>query len=176
MQNQFKFNIEKFGPINEANLDLNKLNVVGGVNASGKSFSSRLLFCIITALSDEGRRIDNDAIKNLFMDLIKRNDLNFSALSNEKKVSYEISDLMKSWDDYDVSYNYLDDFYLKFKEILQNSDLLTQDLTVDLEKIRQVIDSHQDKFQYVISILRFLLISEFGVDQLNNFMDQMLMF
>ena len=53
MQNEFKFKIKNFGPIDEANLNLNKLNVIGGVNASGKSFSARLLFCIITALSDE---------------------------------------------------------------------------------------------------------------------------
>ena len=64
MQNVIKFNIDKFGPINKANFDLNKLNIVGGVNASGKSFSSRLLFCIITALSDEGKKIDNEAVKS----------------------------------------------------------------------------------------------------------------
>ena len=58
MQNEFKFKIKNFGPIDEANLNLNKLNVIGGVNASGKSFSARLLFCIITALSDEGKRIE----------------------------------------------------------------------------------------------------------------------
>ena len=72
MQNEFKFKIRNFGPINKANFDLNNLTVVGGVNGSGKSFSARLLFCIITALSDEGRRIDNDSVKNLFIDFIKR--------------------------------------------------------------------------------------------------------
>ena len=43
MQNVIKFNIDKFGPINQANFDLNKLNIVGGVNASGKSFLQPLM-------------------------------------------------------------------------------------------------------------------------------------
>ena len=76
MQNEFKLNIENFGPINEAKLDINNLNVVGGVNASGKSFSARLLFCIVTALSNEGKRINNQSVKNLFKDFIKKYDLN----------------------------------------------------------------------------------------------------
>ena len=42
MQNQFKFNIKKFGPINEANLDLNNLTIVGGINASGKCHCLKL--------------------------------------------------------------------------------------------------------------------------------------
>ena len=171
MQNQFKFNIKKFGPINEANLDLNNLTIVGGVNASGKSFSSRLLFCIMTALSDEGKRIDNDAIRNLFEDLIKRYDLNFSVISNENMLSDEISNLMNSWDNYDVSFKYLDNFYSKFEKTLNDCDILNQDLKNDLQKIRSVIDSHEDKFQYVLSVLRFLLLSEFGHDQINNFRD-----
>ena len=171
MQNQFKFNIKKFGPINEAQLDLNNLTIIGGVNASGKSFSSRLLFCIMTALSDEGKRIDNDAIRNLFEDLIKRYDLNFSVISNENMLSDEISNLMNSWDNYDVSFKYLDNFYSKFEKTLNDCDILNQDLKNDLQKIRSVIDSHEDKFQYVLSVLRFLLLSEFGHDQINNFRD-----
>ena len=79
MQNEFKFKIKNFGPIDEANLNLNKLNVIGGVNASGKSFSARLLFCIITALSDEGKRIDNESVKSLFTDFINRYGLNYQS-------------------------------------------------------------------------------------------------
>lgn len=169
MQNNFKFQINKFGPINEANININKLTVVGGFNASGKSFSSRLLFCIVTALSDEGRRIDNEAINNLFRDLIKRHNLDFSAISNNSNNSYQIANLMDSWNDYDVSYEYLNNFYTSFEDILQKDELITQELRNDLNKIEQVVDSHKNKFQYVISILNFLFINEFGLDQLGNF-------
>ena len=47
--------IKGFGKINEANVKLNKINVVGGVNASGKSTVSRLLYSFLKAdvLSDK---------------------------------------------------------------------------------------------------------------------------
>ena len=82
MSDEIEFNIYNFGPINEAKLKINKLNVIGGVNASGKSFSARLLFCIMTALSDEGKRIDNNGVKELFNTVIDKHGLNFSVISS----------------------------------------------------------------------------------------------
>lgn len=48
-----KLEINGFGKINEANIELNKINVVGGVNASGKSTSSKLLYCFLKAISND---------------------------------------------------------------------------------------------------------------------------
>ena len=172
MQNEFRFKIEDFGPINEANFNLNKLNIVGGVNASGKSFSARLLFCIITALSEEGRRIDNESVKNLFIDFIKRYGLNLSVMSsgslkNDKFVlTTKLNNLMESWQDFDVSYEFFDDFYKRFEKILVDFDFDNKD---DLKRIRKVVDSHSNGLQYIISVLRFLLMAEFGQDQVSNF-------
>ena len=41
--------IKGFGKINEANIKLNKINVVGGINSSGKSTVARLLYCYLKA-------------------------------------------------------------------------------------------------------------------------------
>lgn len=166
MESKFNLSIKNFGPINDATVNLNKLNVVGGVNASGKSFYARLLFCIVTALSDEGKRIDNEAIKNLFQDFIKRNQLDISVVSHNASNSYQLNELMDSWEDYEVSYEYLDKFYNEFVSILNESD---NDFEKDLKKIRQIVDSHENKFQYIISVLRFVLSNEFGFDQMANF-------
>ena len=54
MQNKINININNFGPINKADIDMNRINVIGGVNSSGKSFSSKLLFCFLTAVSKQG--------------------------------------------------------------------------------------------------------------------------
>ena len=43
--------IEGFGLINEAKIEIGKINVVGGVNASGKSTASKLLYCFLKAMS-----------------------------------------------------------------------------------------------------------------------------
>lgn len=168
MQNEFKFKIKNFGPIDEANLNLNKLNVIGGVNASGKSFSARLLFCIITALSDEGKRIDNESVKSLFTDFINRYGLNFSVISSDvvksekSDLTNKLNNLLNSWKEYDVSYEFLDNFYKNFGVILDEFDFSDENFDKDFKKIRPVIDSHSNELQYIISVLRFLLMAEFG--------------
>lgn len=43
--------IEGFGQINEAKIKIGKINVVGGINASGKSTASKLLYCFLKAMS-----------------------------------------------------------------------------------------------------------------------------
>ncbi|WP_296874457.1 AAA family ATPase [uncultured Methanobrevibacter sp.] len=172
MPDEIEFNIYNFGPINEAKLKINKLNVVGGVNASGKSFSARLLFCIMTALSDEGKRIDNNGVKELFKAIIDKYDLSFSQISSDKLetinsiLTSKLNSLMESWEDYDVSYEYFNEFYSKFVEILNEHDVELKD---DLNDILRVIDLHSNKFQYVISVLRFILMMEFGAEQLITF-------
>ena len=54
--NYMRLNIRDFGPINNANININQINIIGGSNASGKSFSSKLLFCFLTALSNTGKK------------------------------------------------------------------------------------------------------------------------
>lgn len=51
MENKFNLEIEDFGLINEANIEINRINVVGGVNSSGKSTASKLLYCFLKANS-----------------------------------------------------------------------------------------------------------------------------
>lgn len=48
-----KLDIEGFGLINDAKIEINKINVVGGVNASGKSTASKLLYCFLKANSPD---------------------------------------------------------------------------------------------------------------------------
>ena len=51
-----------FGPINKANIELKKLNVIAGVNGSGKTTSSKLLYCVLTSLSKEKEYLSNISI------------------------------------------------------------------------------------------------------------------
>lgn len=47
MENKINIKINDFGPINKADIDLNKINVGGGNNATGKSTTSKLLYCFL---------------------------------------------------------------------------------------------------------------------------------
>ncbi len=62
--------IENFGSINEAHIKLGKLNIIAGVNGSGKSISSKLLFCFLTATSKERYFLSNNSIYERFVQFI----------------------------------------------------------------------------------------------------------
>lgn len=57
MKEKFNLEINNFGPINKANIELNTINVVGGVNGSGKSTVSKVLYSFLKANSQSRNEI-----------------------------------------------------------------------------------------------------------------------
>ena len=55
MSENIQLEIKNIGPIHEANINLGKLNIIGGANSTGKSTSSRLLYCFLFSASEEGK-------------------------------------------------------------------------------------------------------------------------
>ncbi|WP_298523420.1 AAA family ATPase [uncultured Methanobrevibacter sp.] len=51
MNENLTLEIKYFGKIHYAKLELNKINVIGGINSSGKSTASKLLYCFLKANS-----------------------------------------------------------------------------------------------------------------------------
>lgn len=45
--------IKSMGPINEANIGIEKINVIGGVNGSGKTTVAKIIYCFLKVLSDK---------------------------------------------------------------------------------------------------------------------------
>ena len=42
-----KLELKDAGPIVSADIDINRINIVGGQNATGKSTASKLLYCFL---------------------------------------------------------------------------------------------------------------------------------
>ena len=47
----FKFKIKNVGSIQDADMDIGRINVIGGKNCTGKSTTSNLLYCFLRAIS-----------------------------------------------------------------------------------------------------------------------------
>lgn len=70
MSNKMLLTINNLGPINNAELDIAKINVVVGKNSTGKSTSSKFLYCLLTASSYDGIYLANRDIKRRYINFI----------------------------------------------------------------------------------------------------------
>lgn len=74
-----KLKINDVGPINNADIEIKKINVVGGINSSGKSIISKLLYCYLKSEENDESLdflMDSEGISNLKdLDISIENDL-----------------------------------------------------------------------------------------------------
>lgn len=181
MQNKINFKINDFGPINEANININQINILGGINGSGKSFSSKLLFCFLTSLSHQGKLIENQGILGGYESFINRWVKNISR-SKPDSIQYdygelvdEIDSLMLNWQKDNIDYEYLEEFFIKFKNILNKYDLLKDEhLKDELDLMKKSIDINKKEYGYIMRVINYLLLIEFG--QIKFFKDAVIKF
>ena len=62
----FKFKINNVGSINEADMDIGRINVIGGKNCTGKSTTSNLLYCFLRAISSQNDSTLKDLLESEF--------------------------------------------------------------------------------------------------------------
>jgi len=129
--------IKNFGPISEAKIEIAKINVVAGVNASGKTTSSKILYSFLAAASTEGQNIyfnnmkksihslsrgllnsiDVDMIDSHLIDLSNRfEQLKFSKKSPIKQVEKTLKNLKNIAKGENINSNKLEDM---FREVLE---------------------------------------------------------
>ncbi|MGN0105264.1 AAA family ATPase [Methanobrevibacter ruminantium] len=74
----FKFKINNVGSINHADMDIGRINVIGGKNCTGKSTTSNLLYCFLRAISSENDSTINELLDSEF-DITGPQDYNDNA-------------------------------------------------------------------------------------------------
>ena len=133
MQNELLLEIENLGLINKADLDIGKINVIVGKNSTGKSTSSKFLFCLLTALSKEGIYLANMDIKDRLNQLYYFLNYNlFDENAIESKDLKPIEDLLNKPSSNDLFEDICHQLYVLIKNI--KSDALKKNISPTFKK------------------------------------------
>ena len=140
MIQKFTLEIKEFGLINRANIEINKINVVGGINSSGKSTVSKLLYCYIKAISINKRKYIMDKFYSYIYSLIEEIDVterNYEELLN--------------------NYNlFREDYYKNTDEWNRGSE---EEYIYEIDKIIEVFNKN-DESEIFSNVMETLLLKE----------------
>ena len=132
MENKVNLEIKNTGIINNAHININKINVVGGVNSSGKTTTSKLLYCFLKSSNDLSLDylLENEGLKN-----IKKENIHFKSNTEFSEIFYmeniSILDL--------TNVDFLDMDHIKYlKECLKSKQGTCN--SIILSKIKDIID------------------------------------
>lgn len=123
-----KIKLNDVGSINNADINISKINVVGGVNSSGKSIVSKLLYCYLKSQKDDESLdflMDSEGLSNL-----KDSDISFEADLNPSEVFYIDNISILDLKDLDILRV---DHIIHIKEALENENTSTK--TTEIQKI-----------------------------------------
>lgn len=166
MKNEICLDIKDFGPIGDAEIKLNNINVIAGINGSGKSISSKLLYCFLIAASNEGNYLVNNWIYQRFYDFILRYyDKILQSQSDDA-----INGILTLIDD---QIDLKDNGFFK-KRIMLLKDIICNLEFPDKEKFFEELKdieeiSNLNDGEYYFNVTNVLLNSEFNFSQLTDY-------
>ena len=177
MSRILELKIGNFGSINHAKIEVGSVNVIGGINGSGKSTSSNLLYSFLTAVSSEGEYLLSSSLKERLRGLI---DFVYNSYRLDPEISSHLSP--KDYDVLDELKNQLDDdsynldtikmLYQKTYDFFESSNLSNKEFYFNqLDAINDAIKSVNSNNKYS-NIMMNLLSSEFGLAYINNNIDE----
>lgn len=173
MIKEMKLEINNFGPINNANIELKKLNIIAGVNGSGKSTSSKLLSCFLTANSNEGYYLANKSIYDRFVSLVFNWDMKISDFGNNLHDSLPLRiNLFKNNENLrEKSFN--SNMKIQFndlRKIIKEYDLPDENSFYnELASIEKLLEFNNDEHNRYYNVTTVLLNSEFNFDELKSY-------
>ena len=172
MKDNFCLKIKDFGAIKEANIELKKLNVIAGINGSGKSTSSKLLSCFLTATSKEGNYLANKSIFDKFNGFL----LNwYHKISQNQADDVNIDGILTLIDSpFNLKDGYFHDSLKKriglLKEIIDKLDFPQKDkFTEELAAIEELLRLYDDEHYRYFNVTNVLLNSEFNFSELKDY-------
>lgn len=175
--NNININIENFGTINKSNINIGKINVIGGQNATGKSTASKLLYCFLKYCSSNrqefayeyfDRSIDSLFFKIRRRAIIGKDKDNFDT-KNMNKPILDSKKIINHFMHRDFTIDEKIDAYKELRDEIYNIDS-SNEIMMDLDVIRDDIEEidgyinlvEEDGLDLYYLIMNNLLISEFS--------------
>ena len=160
MSNKMVLQIKNLGPINKANLEIKKINVIVGKNATGQSTSSKFLYCLLTASSQEGMILANTGIKKRLLNFIIQ--LKFRSSTNDHIERAQLEELENTI--YNIFDGNFEEVYNEIQYIAEGiySDEMRHDYLKELNKIHELIETNKNRTSQYFNIFNALLDSEYG--------------
>ena len=127
MQNNLILEIDNVGPISYANIEIGKMNIIGGKNSTGKSTSSKLLYCFLKANS---LNTDDVTFENFFNSMrnVERYLFSTGPFFNNNDFENLVEHYMKlrnasvHYQDKEEIIKYFDEFSELLKDLLEKYD------------------------------------------------------
>jgi len=157
MNTKISLEIKDLGLIHKADLEINNINVIVGKNSTGKSTSSKLLFCLMTAYSWEGNNLANNDIKFKILDIIE-----YLHMRQQDELSelMKISQMLLRLEDMDS----IDDVLIRMNNLIEelNSDNLKRVCFEKMDKVKEIVEKNKNKSFKYLKTLNLLLNSEYA--------------
>lgn len=174
----FNFKLKNVGLINNANINLSKINVIAGDNSTGKSTSSKILYSFLRSNSKTRKELAKNTLIDEVLDLASEINsfYRFSEFENENRVQKknELSEIIN-----EIRINQFEgkpidivNYYKKIKKIFLEYTLnyagtnLFDKALSDIDKLIKIYEEGgEDLFN---SIMNLIIRSEFGKTVLKN--------
>ena len=169
--------INNFGPISHADIHINKLNIVGGKNSTGKSTVSKLLYCFLRANSFDRQKLIMSSLNNQIsrfdsrLNRLRQYDKNNRFFRNEIK-TYDLNNL-----DLNMAIEYYGFLKSEFAELFYNGyDSYNKNVQKSIEDSYKLIEIIEDLINIILddsydlyfSMIKMLLDSEFDLSFKNS--------
>ena len=172
-------------PIVSADIDINRINVIGGKNATGKSTASKLLYSFLKVNSSDREKLVastiNKSVSELYQHfrVISRNDRSLLQLThNLRKMRMMLN--RQSYDDFEEVIELFDEIEPDMYEFLETHRYVyetdrrepgvrlfsrNEKLLAELKKVRRILNSiEEDSYDFFKEVMRDVLSSEFDID------------
>lgn len=168
MVDSMKLHLESMGPINEANINISKITVVGGYNSAGKSTLSKILYSFLRSNSFNRQEIAYESISQLmrtesmyFSKLLKKYGIKFRFPHFKLKDVYDIERILEKYEEIKSLFYELDIPENDLENLIQHFNVI--------DDLINVVDEDSDELY--ISLMRKLLESEFSSNNFNFLFD-----